>query len=227
MPKVPKLLGHIIALLAISGMLNACQRASYSLPVSTRPVEFLSSPQATVEPTRVASPTLLSSDALPQAQRGSRSRSHKLPIKPRLVAQLPQPIVANAATTAVAELHHQKRPPVAVDVIKPPLRQRSRTVAIILAVLSLAYLPLGLHNFYLGYYGRGALTVGLMVVGFYLLLLGVVGLFATSSSLTGIGVLGLGMLIGGYCWQLADLIRIATGSLQPKDGSYRDSNKHL
>ncbi len=228
MPRIYKLLGRIVALLVINGMLNACQRASYSLPVANRSEALLRLPQATVGQVSAASPALLPNDALPRTKRMSRSRHHGLFTGRHLVTKLPQLMIVNGATAATAEpvrLGRQKRLPVAAEVAEPPLRQRSRTVAIILAALSVAYIPLGLHNFYLGYYGRGALTIGLIVVGLYLLLLGTIGFLAASSSLTAVGVLGLGMLIGAYCWQLVDLIRIATGSLQPKGGSYRDSKK--
>ncbi|RZK19352.1 MAG: hypothetical protein EOO56_14295 [Hymenobacter sp.] len=100
------------------------------------------------------------------------------------------------------------------------MQHRSRAVAIILAVLSVSYLPLSLHNFYLGYYGRGAAAIALLLVGIFLLALGFPSLFFGTGSLMAISFVGLAMLAGWFLWQLSDLVRIITGSLKPRDGEY-------
>ncbi|RZK28713.1 MAG: hypothetical protein EOO63_10625 [Hymenobacter sp.] len=102
-----------------------------------------------------------------------------------------------------------------------PPTQRSRAVAILLAALAITYLPLSLHNFYLGYYGRGAAAIGLLVVGSYLLLVGTLGFLTASSGLTVVGYIGLGLLAGWFLWQVTDLVRIITGDLKPKNGEYK------
>lgn len=94
-----------------------------------------------------------------------------------------------------------------------------RGIALILAFLSFTYVPLSLHNFYLGYYGRGAAAIGLLLAGLFLLLIGWPS-FLFSGSLTFVGALGLAILGGWFLWQLSDFIRIISRDLQPKDGSY-------
>lgn len=123
---------------------------------------------------------------------------------------------AAASVAAPASARLQRQEPGPVD---KPARHRSRTTAILLAVLSLTYLPFSLHNFYLGYYGRGALAIAIVVVGSSLAVLGLfAGLFNGGIAL--VGVIGLAILAGWLIWQASDLIRIITGDLQPKDGSY-------
>jgi hypothetical protein len=100
------------------------------------------------------------------------------------------------------------------------VRYRSRAIAIVLAVLSLTYLPLSLHNFYLGYYGRGAAAIGLMLVGISLVGLGLIGGLFSATGLTGVGIVGLAMLAGWFIWQITDFVRITTGNLQPREGRY-------
>jgi hypothetical protein len=78
-----------------------------------------------------------------------------------------------------------------------------------------------LHNFYLGYYGRGALTVGLTIAGTYLMLLGLLGTIFSGTGLVGLGLVGVAILIGCSAWQFSDLMRIITDNLKPKDGEYR------
>jgi hypothetical protein len=88
-----------------------------------------------------------------------------------------------------------------------------------LAFLSLTYIPFSLHNFYLGYYGRGVLAIAMLLVGLFLVVIGWPS-FLFGSSMLLIGYLGLAIL-GGWClWQLTDFIRIITRDLKPKNGSY-------
>ncbi len=224
---LPNRVGNAAAALLVACTLNACQRASYFLPVPTVPTASLRLAPAEVAQTRLFARALPSAHSLPRPARVNYMQRAYLRVRQRATENRSQPVAATAATK-VEQVSPSltKTIPATAHATEPPLRQRSRTVAIILAALSVAYIPLGLHNFYLGYYGRGALTIGLFVVGSYLLLLGAFGLLTASGSLAAVGVIGLAMLAGGYCWQVVDLIRIITGSLQPKDGSYRKSNHH-
>jgi hypothetical protein len=101
-----------------------------------------------------------------------------------------------------------------------PVRHRSRALTLLLALLGITYLPLSLHNFYLGYYGRGAIAIMLLVAGVYLLFIGTAGLLFAEPSLAPIGYAGLVMLAGWLYWQIADIVHIITGSLKPKNGEY-------
>jgi TM2 domain-containing membrane protein YozV len=99
------------------------------------------------------------------------------------------------------------------------VRYRSRAIAGLLAFLTI---PFGLHNFYLGYYGRGAISVGLVVLSFYLMAAGSIGfLFGVASATTPIFYLGIAMLLLAVGWQVSDMLRIGNGSLLPKNGAYR------
>lgn len=99
-----------------------------------------------------------------------------------------------------------------------PVRYRSRVIAGLLAFLTI---PFGLHNFYLGYYGRGALAIALTLAGTYLMLLGLLGTIYSGTGLVGLGVVGVAIVIGCAAWQFSDLIRIITDDLKPKEGEYR------
>ncbi|WP_125916464.1 NINE protein, partial [Hymenobacter coccineus] len=102
-------------------------------------------------------------------------------------------------------------------------RQRSRGVALVLALL---FGGLGLHLFYLGYYGRGTLYLMLTLVGVLLFSVGTIGLFATILGGSSSGLVGLliaGGILAGIAGVLAliDAVLIATGALQPKNGEYK------
>ena len=86
------------------------------------------------------------------------------------------------------------------------IRHRSRALAIVLAALSVTYIPLSLHNFYLGYYGRGAAAIALLLVGVCLLLLGTPAIAFGAAGLGAVGYLGIGVLAGWFFWQLSDLL---------------------
>ncbi|HET9504983.1 MAG TPA: hypothetical protein VFO93_15680 [Hymenobacter sp.] len=88
-------------------------------------------------------------------------------------------------------------------------------------MLALLTFPFGLHNFYLGYYGRGAFTITLTVASTYLLLLGFLGGIFSGPGLVGLGLIGLAILAWCSAWQFFDLMRIITNDLKPKNGEYR------
>jgi asparagine N-glycosylation enzyme membrane subunit Stt3 len=100
-----------------------------------------------------------------------------------------------------------------------PVHYRSRAIAIILAILAFTYVPLSLHNFYLGYYGRGALAIAVLLVASSLAVLGLFG--GLNGGIAFVGAIGIAMLAGYFIWQFTDLIRICTRSLKPKNGEYR------
>lgn len=81
-------------------------------------------------------------------------------------------------------------------------------------------MPLSLHNFYLGHYGRGAASIALVITGTYLVVLGFLTSLFSGGGMVGLGLIGLAMLGVWSFWQLADLIRLISGDLQPKNGTY-------
>ncbi|MFD1469259.1 NINE protein [Hymenobacter caeli] len=102
-------------------------------------------------------------------------------------------------------------------------RQRSRGVALVLALL---FGGLGLHLFYLGYYGRGTLYLVLTLVGVLLFSLAAIALVVAVAGGSTSGLVGLlvaGALLTGVAGVLAiiDAVRILTGDLKPKNGEYR------
>lgn len=78
---------------------------------------------------------------------------------------------------------------------------------IIAAILAFFVGYLGIHRFYLGYTTIGIIQAALFIVGF----------------LTSFILIGFPILIGLYIWVLIDFIRILTGSLEPKGGSYSET----
>jgi hypothetical protein len=101
-----------------------------------------------------------------------------------------------------------------------PGRHRSRTIAILLAILSITYVPLSLYNFYLGYYGRGLAAIGLEALGLYLLVVGSAGFVFGAGGLSALGLIGAILLAGWFVWQLVDVINIIRGDLKPNGGDY-------
>jgi hypothetical protein len=72
--------------------------------------------------------------------------------------------------------------------------------------------PLGFYRFYLGYYGNGALRIGLLGLAFLLLSLSESNLPFASP--------GFAIAIGLTLWWLVDLVRVLTNDLKPKNGEY-------
>ncbi len=93
---------------------------------------------------------------------------------------------------------------------------------VVAALLAFFLGTLGVHRFYLGHTGIGLTQLVLTLVGFGLLIGGflasvVAGGIATFSVVV---VIGLLFIAGVSVWSIIDLIRILTGDLQPKGGSY-------
>ena len=77
---------------------------------------------------------------------------------------------------------------------------KSQLVALLLAVFLGGF---GIHRFYLGY----------TTIGVIQLIMGVLGY------LTSFLLIGIPILLALYVWVIIDIIRIATGTLKPADGS--------
>jgi hypothetical protein len=205
------------------GSLGACQRASYQFPPVAGTAYQAIAPAPAIEstvPTVATRPVAWLGKSYRQIRHGVR-----LAVKlPRPLRQktlgLPRLRAAVVAASVAAPAHRQLQEPGLID---EPVRHRSRTIAILLAALAITYLPLSLHNFYLGYYGRGALAIALLFVGSSFAVVGLIAGIFSSGGIGVVGVLGLAMLAGWFVWQLSDLIRIITGDLQPKNGSYGKS----
>jgi hypothetical protein len=204
------------------GSLGACQRASYQFPPVAGTAYQAIAPAPAIESTV---PTVATRPVawLGKHYRQVRHRAHPS-VAPRPLRQtipgLPRLRAAVVAASVAAPAHRQRQEPGPID---EPVRHRSRTIAILLAALAITYLPLSLHNFYLGYYGRGALAIALLFVGSSFAVVGLIAGIFSSGGIGVVGVLGLAMLAGWFVWQLSDLIRIITGDLQPKNGSYGKS----
>jgi hypothetical protein len=206
-------------LLFLASSLGACQRASYTFQRSAATTYQVVPPAPLVE----REETALLTSPRPRAVGAPRKRARFARLKHRSATQaamvrVKTPPKSNLANAAMQVAHRgqlrQEPAPGAT-----PLRHRSRGIALLLAILSITYLPLSLHNFYLGYYGRGALAIGLLVVGIYLLAIGFVG-FLFGGAPAVLGYVGLLLLAGWTFWQIADIINIISGKLQPKDGEY-------
>lgn len=223
---LPSLLFRCYLALLAAMLLGSCQRATYSFQVEARYEALVpASDVITISDANVfALPANLQTAAAVAANPiRHRQPRHCGQVATRYVAlRLPRllPVSGRAAVTSPQSFDSTKavaQP--GADLV--PGRQRSRAIAIVLAVLSISYLPLSLHNFYLGYYGRGAAAIALLLVGTYLLVLGSLGIVFGPTSLSIIGYLGIGLLAGWFFWQLTDLFRICRGELRPKDGDYR------
>ena len=211
-----------VLLALLVGSLGACQRASYQFqPIASTTYQAsapLPEPESAV--VTVAAPAAVRLGESHRATRRSARYRVRLPRALRVaIPSLPRPCAAGvtASVVAPASARLQRQEPGPVD---KPVRHRSRTIAILLAVLSITYLPFSLHNFYLGYYGRGALAIALLVVASSLAVLGLFAGIFSAGGIGFVGVLGIAMFAGWLIWQASDLIRIITGDLQPKDGSY-------
>lgn len=207
--------GLVLGLLA--GSLGACQRASYQLqPVAITALQTVT-PELGAESAVITIAAAPPATALAQShrrrlhpfRRSARPRSGRVQA-PRLFTR------SGVAAGAAAPAPQRQEPGPGAQ----PVRHRSRGIAIGLAILAVTYLPLSLHNFYLGYYGRGAAAIALVIAGTYLVVLAFLGSIFSGAALVGWGAIGLVMLGGWFLWQLSDLIRIITNDLKPKNGSY-------
>ena len=209
-------------LLLLASCLGACQRASYTFQRSAATPYQVLPPAPMVESGATA--TIMSSRPQPSSlpSRGRRfarlggRRAARYPVVSRAkTSLLPRRKLVGAAGHVASQVRRQQEPAPGAA----PLRHRSRGIALLLAILSITYVPLSLHNFYLGYYGRGALAIALLVVGIYLVTIGFIG-FLFGGAPAAIGYVGLLLLAGWLGWQIVDLIAIITGQLRPKDGEY-------
>lgn len=187
-------------LLLLASGLGACQRGGYQFQDSVAPTCQLLKPAF---PVKSAVAVLASASiVLP-----SKSYRQQLPTPHRRVQRVQalrskaSPLLVLQAGKAAARLtvSAPDGPPLPPD--NQPLRHRSRGIAVLLALLSITYIPLSLHNFYLGYYGRGAAAVALLLVGLSLVVLGWNSFPFGAAGLAPIGYVGLLMLAGWLLWQ--------------------------
>jgi len=207
-----------LALLVAAGV-GGCQRANYQLqPIAKtvcQPLPYAPALESAV--VRIAAPPATQFiESHRELQRHPRQLA-KSPLSVRMKTPL---VVVRPPTTAARVATRAARLPQEPGPVTKPVRYRSRGIAILLAALSLTYLPLSLHNFYLGYYGRGALAIALVVIGTYLVVLSFLGSLFSGTGLVGLGLIGLAMLGGWFVWQVIDLVRIITKDLKPKNGEY-------
>jgi hypothetical protein len=209
-------------LLVLASCLGACQRASYTFQRSAATAYQVLPPTPVVESEETA--TITSSRqrsiALPSKKRWFGRLGARRAAAQRVVLRVKMPLVPRRKLAGVArrvpnQVRRQQEPAPGAA----PVRHRSRGIALLLVILSLTYLPLSLHNFYLGYYGRGALAIALLVVGICLVTIGFIG-FLFGGAPSALGYIGFLMLVGWLGWQIVDLINIITGKLQPKNGEY-------
>lgn len=105
-----------------------------------------------------------------------------------------------AVATAAATMTKKEVKAVAKQIKKDVKKQKeaqggkSQVVAAILCLLGM----FGVHRFYLGYTGIAIIQLVLTILGFILII----------------------PLIATFIWVVIDFVRILTGNLQPKDGSY-------
>lgn len=201
---------------AILGVgLSNCQRAAYSFQAPSSTV-------TTVNLTLATAPDVASTPANYSA--GSTLHK-KRPIRtqPRAVRRAPR-----ATTAKLHSFPRVKKSTVRVErrkaeehsrvVQEPaPQRQRSKGIALVLAFLLGSF---GAHRFYLAYYGQGAAYVGLTALAVLFFTVGFLAFVFASSAYSGflVAALVLSILLQG--WLVADIVRIITGNLKPKNGEY-------
>lgn len=204
-------------LLFVICSLSSCQRTIYQRQVAGEIVRQVSVPAPAQESATITMPAPLTPAS--KGYREAPQHERRMVRQPRRVHRrfLPAPIRASATASTLGR-HTHSRPKEAP--VLEPVRYRSRGIALLLAVLSLIYLPLSLHNFYLGYYGRGALAIATVLLGTYLVVFAFLGSLFSGVALVGLGLLGLAILAGWFVWQIVDLVRIITKDLKPKNGKY-------
>lgn len=215
---------HTCQVLVLFLLLGACQRTSYSFQSLGASATLASPLTAPASDTLVAEPQL--AVALPMGTQRLR-RPHRLH-HPRAAATalggtaLARPRLWQVLATAHAAKAAVRQQPLPAD---EPVRHRSRGIALLLAALPFLFgLPLGLHYFYLGYIGRGILSLIVAAVATVLIILGAVGafltLFTASSGALTLVTIGAVLLSILFLIQLIDAVRIALGDLRPKNGEY-------
>lgn len=205
-------------LLAALG-LGACSRTGYVFhfqPAPLAQVEAATPPATEGQPAPTEAAANIPALARPALRRRQRQNSAGPPARHPAVARQ-----FSARLQAFASASRSERP--AGPVRDEPPRQRSRGVALLLALL---FGGLGLHLFYLGYYGRGTLYLVLTLVGVLLFSLAAIALVVAVVGGSTSGLLGLlvaGALLTGAAGVLAliDAVQILTGDLKPKNGEYR------
>lgn len=211
---------HLFLVVAALLGLGSCQRANYSFqPVRSNAGAGVAGPAAV--PAVPGAPAALiepgatrgrfSSAARPRMLHNvaAQRRNHAAKTRPQPEPQTNTRLVR--ATQRKIE-HHRPAPPEPV-----PERHRSKGIALLLALLLGTF---GAHRFYLGYYGAGAAYAGLSALTVLLLTLGFLSVVFASTSYSGFLVIALVLSFLLQGWLIADIVRIITDSLKPKNGEY-------
>lgn len=211
---------QLIVCVLLGAALSNCQRASYSFrpapgnvgaqvagpgaapAVAGAPAAFFAAGSLRERPILTGRPRALRG-------RTARHRGHAATAR-----RQPAPR-ANARPFRVAQPKARDNAPTPQE--PAPVRYRSKGIALLLAVLLGGF---GAHRFYLRYYGEGAAYLGLTALTGLFLTLGFLGLVFGSTSYSGFLVVAivLSLLLQG--WLIADIVRIITGNLKPKNGEY-------
>ena len=101
--------------------------------------------------------------------------------------------------------------------IPEPVRQRNRGTALLLALLLGGF---GVHLAYLGYHGRAAAYLFVLLLGLNLAILGALGSIGGGGMST-LVVLGIILTETPVALSLVDAVRIAINNLQPKNSDYK------
>ena len=94
---------------------------------------------------------------------------------------------------------------------------KSKVVAALLAFFLGGF---GVHDFYLGNKRNGFIKLIGTLVGIALMVIGVAGAAAASTTVPALAIIGYVIILGISIWAFVDFIRILTGSYEPVDGSY-------
>jgi TM2 domain-containing membrane protein YozV len=169
---------------------------TYTAATKVEPVTETAAPAAeAVAPELTASTVATATAAKPAAARtyAAHAQAAKASVAKAETKAAPTRAEVKEAKQALKAMHKaaKKANPVA-----PQAGGKSQIVA---AILAFFLGTLGVHRFYLGYTGKGFIFLALFLLGFV--------------------TFGITILAAAI-WALIDFIRILTGGLQPKDGSY-------
>lgn len=189
-----KLTTHLLALGVAAASLTSCSRANYAFQPAPAylgvQAVHAAVPMAMAVP--VANETIAASTFVPKAVVSIAPAAAKAPVNKPVSA-----VMAAAANTTIAakpETSRAERKAVRQQV-KSVIASHKSTSAegksqLVAALLCFFLGGLGIHDFYLGYIGKGILQIV------------------------------LSLLIVGFILVIIDFVRILIGSLKPKDGDY-------
>lgn len=200
--------------------LSNCQRASYSFqPAPGSMGAEIAGPSAVpavagASPAFFAAGTLLGRPLSASRLRALRGTANRHRGTAATARRQPAPR-ADAHSFRVAQ---RKAEDIAPTPQEPaPVRHRSKGITLLLAVLLGGF---GAHRFYLGYYGEGAVYLGLSVLTGLFLTLGFLGLVFGSTSYSSFFVIAIVLSLLLQDWLIADIVRVITGHLKPRAVSW-------